>query len=106
MTRLDVGSEALSASAALLSPAERQRASRFAFDRDRRRFMVARAQLRELLAVRLGVPPESIELAYGERGKPVLGRHFAESDLHFNVSHSEDVAVYAFSLGREIGIDV
>ena len=106
MTRLDVGSAALSASAALLSPAERLRASRFAFDRDRRRFMVGRAQLRELLAVRLDVPPESIELDYGECGKPALGRHFAESDLHFNVSHCGDVAVYAFSLGREIGIDV
>src|SRR5438876_297682 len=34
--RLDVGPEAIRASAALLSDAERQRASRFAFDRDRR----------------------------------------------------------------------
>jgi len=106
MTRLEVGFEALRASRALLSPAERQRASRFAFDRDRLRFMVARAQLRELLAVRLDVPPESIELAYGERGKPALGRHFGDSDLRFNVSHSGDVAVYAFSHGREIGVDV
>ena len=106
VTRLVAGPETVRASALVLSDAERQRASRFAFDRDRRRFMVARAQLRELLAVRLGVPPESIELAYGERGKPALGQHFAASDLRFNVSHSGDVAVYAFSRGREIGIDV
>ena len=30
----------------------------------------------------------------------------AASDLRFNVSHSDDVAVYAFSTGREIGIDI
>lgn len=106
MTRLDVGSEALRAAAALLSEAERQRASRFVFGRDRHRFTVARSRLRELLGVRLDVRPESIELAYGNRGKPALARHFADSDLHFNVSHCGDVAVYAFALGREIGIDV
>jgi 4'-phosphopantetheinyl transferase len=43
---------------------------------------------------------------YGEHGKPALSQRFAASDLHFNVSHCEDVAVYAFSSGREIGIDV
>jgi 4'-phosphopantetheinyl transferase len=103
---LDAGAEAVRASAALLSETERQRASRFAFDRDRRRFIVARAQLRLLLAARLGVRPESVELVYGPRGKPALSRRFADYDLRFNVSHSEDVAVYAFALGREIGIDV
>jgi phosphopantetheinyl transferase len=50
--------------------------------------------------------PESIELVYGERGKPALARCFADSGLRFNVSHCNDVAVYAFSSGREIGIDV
>jgi 4'-phosphopantetheinyl transferase len=43
---------------------------------------------------------------YGERGKPALARGYAGSDLRFNVSHSDDVAVYAFSSGHEIGVDV
>jgi 4'-phosphopantetheinyl transferase len=106
VTRLDVGSEVVRASAALLSDAERQRANRFVFDRDRRRFTVARARLRRLLSARLGVRPESIELVYGAHGKPALGRRGAASDLRFNVSHSDDVAAYAFSPGREIGIDI
>lgn len=106
VTRLDVRLEAVCASAALLSDAERQRANRFAFDRDRRRFTFARARLRQLLAARLGMRPESVELTYGEHGKPSLARRCADSDLRFNVSHSDDVAVYAFALGREVGIDV
>lgn len=106
MTRLDVASEAVPALAALLSDAERERANRFAFDRDRSRYIVARMVLRELLATRLGVRPESIELTYGVCGKPSLAQGFADSDLRFNVSHSDDIAVYAFSRGREIGIDV
>jgi 4'-phosphopantetheinyl transferase len=104
--RLDVSPAIAGQLAQCLSDAERQRSSRFVFDHDRRRFIVARAQLRRLLATRLGVRPESVELVYGPRGKPALSRRFADSDLRFNVSHSEDVAVYAFALGREIGIDV
>jgi 4'-phosphopantetheinyl transferase len=105
-TRLDLAPEPSAELARLLSDAERQRAGRFAFDRDRRRFAVARAQLRQLLAARLGVQPESVELTYSAYGKPALAERFADSKLYFNVSHSEDVAVYAFSWGREIGIDV
>jgi 4'-phosphopantetheinyl transferase len=106
VTRLDVGPEAVRALATLLSDAERQRAGRFAFDRDRRRFIVARAQLRRLLSARLGVRPETVEFVYGAHGKPALARHFADSDLRFNVSHSDDFAVYAFAPVREIGVDV
>jgi 4'-phosphopantetheinyl transferase len=106
VSRLDGGPEDVRASAALLSDVERQRASRFVFDRDRHRFTVARARLRRLLSARLGVPPEAVGFAYGEHGKPALDRHCTASDLRFNVSHSDGVAVYAFSHGHEIGIDV
>jgi 4'-phosphopantetheinyl transferase len=106
VTRLAVGPAAVRASAVLLSDAERHRASRFVFDRDAHRFIVARARLRQLLAARLGVRPESVELAYGAWGKPALAPPGADSDLRFNVSHRDEVAVYAFSCGREVGIDV
>jgi len=89
-----------------LSDGERLRAGRFAFERDRRRFVVGRARLRYLLASRLGVRPDAVELDYGPRGKPRLSRRFADTGLHFNVSHFDNLAVYAFSTGREIGIDV
>jgi 4'-phosphopantetheinyl transferase len=106
VSRLDEGLEALAEWARLLSEAERRRASRLAFDRDRRRFIVARARLRQLLSERLGAPPESIELACGAHGKPALAGRFVESDLRFNLAHSGDIAVYAFSRGREVGVDV
>ena len=106
VARLDVEPEAVCVLATLLADAERDRAHRFAFDRDRRRFIVARARLRQLLSTRLAVRPESVELIYGKHGKPALAPQFADSGPSFNVSHSEDIAVYAFSMGREIGIDI
>ncbi len=106
VTRLDVRSEALRAGAAVLTDEERDRARRFVFDRDRDRFIGARACLRQLLAARLGTPPDSVELVYGAHGKPALAPGYADTGLRFNVSHCDDLTLYAFSCGREIGIDV
>src|SRR5437763_3175378 len=51
---LDLVSQDIDALAASLSDSERARACRFVYERDRRRFIVARGRLRELLAERLG----------------------------------------------------
>src|SRR2546430_5898315 len=82
VARPDVGPDAVSASATLLSDRERERARRFAFDPDRNRFIVARALLRQLLATRLGVRPEAVELASGARGKD-------RKSTRLNSSHSQ-----------------
>jgi 4'-phosphopantetheinyl transferase len=50
--------------------------------------------------------PDRVEFDNGPRGKPRLAGDFAESDLRFNLSHCGNVALYAFSRGREIGVDV
>ena len=104
--RLDVEPEALRTAAALLSPAEQHKANRFVFDCDRRRFIVARSRLRRLLGARLSVRPEGVELVYGKHGKPALARRFSGANVHFNVAHTEDVAVFAFSSELDIGVDV
>jgi len=96
---------AVRASASLLSAAERERAGRFAFGRDARRFIVGRGRLRQLLGARLGVRPESVELVYGARGKPALANS-GRNSLRFNLSHRDDLAVYALSWGSDVGIDV
>ena len=106
VTRLDLVPEDVRALASCLSEGELQRAKRFVFDRDRRRFIVARARLRELLSARLGMPPGSVEFSYGACGKPELSSRFADANLCFNLSHSCEIAVYGFTRGREIGIDV
>jgi 4'-phosphopantetheinyl transferase len=85
-----------------LSATERRRAERLVFERDRRRYAVARGLLREQLASRLGVAPDEVELDSGPFGKPGI----PQSDLRFNVARSGEAAVFAFSRGREIGIDV
>jgi 4'-phosphopantetheinyl transferase len=102
VARLDAPSDEVRSLQASLCPHERRRAERFRFEPHRRRFIVARGRLRQLLAARLGVQPEAVELAYGRNGKPRL----LNRDLHFSVSHCDDVALFAFSKASEVGVDV
>lgn len=89
-----------------LSPDEQQRATRFRFERDRRRFAIARGSLREILADYLGEEPERLRFAEGPHGKPALGEPHRDSGLRFNLSHSEALALCAVTRGREVGVDV
>lgn len=87
-----------------LSDDERARASRFYFERDRVRFIACRGRLRLMLAEYLGKTPDQIVLTYGPHGKPALAGNPAP--LFFNVSHSHDLALFAFRRRGELGVDV
>lgn len=89
----------------LLSPDEAERAARFHFAADRQRFVAGRALLRTILAGYLASPPSEISFSYSAREKPSLFSG-SEHSLSFNLSHSGGIALYAFSRGREIGVDV
>ena len=86
----------------LLSPDELDRAERFYFARDRRRYVTGRGILRVILGRYLGRLPGELEFVYGRNGKPrLIGR-----EIHFNVAHSEELALLAFTRVGEVGVDV
>ena len=87
----------------VLQPDEIDRANRFHFERDRKRFAIARGFLRVLLGRYFQNDPKRVMFSYGAYGKPALEQG---GSLRFNMSHSNLVALYAFTDGREIGVDV
>ena len=89
-----------------LASDEQARAARFKFDQDRRRFVAARGILRAVLGTYLHQKPASLMFSYGSHGKPTLQLDDAHGGLHFNLSHSHGVALYAVAKTREVGIDV
>jgi len=91
--------------AELLSPEERARAERFHFERDRRAFIVCRGTLRRLISSYTGLDARAIFFRVGSHRKPSLPAEHG-CDLRFNVSHSGEMALLAFSLNEEIGVDV
>ena len=88
---------------AFLSDDERERAARFHFERDRNRFAAGRGQLREVLGELLEIPPSAVRFTYGPQGKPALAH---ETDLRFNLSHSQDLALLAVTQNQEVGVDL
>lgn len=91
---------------ASLSTDELARADRFHFPADRRRFVLARGVLRALLGRYLHVEPHALRFTYGPQGKPALVPRPGWPDMHFNLSHARDMAVYAIGNGRAVGIDI
>lgn len=90
----------------VLTPAEREAASRFVFPEDARRFTAGRACLRLALGHGLGVAPGSLAFVQGPHGKPGLDLGCTRDLLHFNVSHSGSLAVIAVAADRPVGVDV
>ncbi len=116
---------------ATLTADEHARAERYRFERDRRRYVVARAALRSILGRCLGLDPARVVFSYSAAGKPELDstaasvadgggqtvagasggtavRASASSSaaLRFNVSHAHERALVAVGVGRRIGVDV
>jgi len=89
---------------ALLSPAERVRAARFAFDRDRRTFVMSHGILRRVLGKVCHDNPARLRFRQGLRGKPYLVD--APPGLQFNLSHTEGFCLVGVTRGAAIGVDV
>jgi 4'-phosphopantetheinyl transferase len=89
-----------------LSQDERTRAARFHFEVHRQYFTAGRAILRQVLAAYLGADPKELQFSYSEKDKPSLGGAWAKSGLCFNLSHSGEIALVAFTRNRQIGVDV
>lgn len=89
----------------VLSDHERRRAEGFRFDDDRRRFVVGRGRLRQVLAERLAVSPADLRFDYGEAGKPQLA-NAGSAEFGFNLSNAGDVALLAISDGPTVGVDL
>jgi 4'-phosphopantetheinyl transferase len=90
----------------VLAEDELMRAGRFFFDNDRHHFIVARGFLRILLGRYVGEEPGQVKLRSNAYGKPFLLLPAGKMSLHFNLSHSQDIALIACTSVGQVGIDV
>ena len=90
---------------AVLSAGEVARARRFFAEHHRRRYVIAHAVLRRVLATYAGVSASMLQFTAGEFGKPALNAASAPGLLEFNLSHSAERALVAVSR-RAVGVDV
>jgi 4'-phosphopantetheinyl transferase len=91
---------------AVLADDELARAARFRNPLHSAYYTVGRGVLRILLGRYLHRKPQDIRFAYTDYGKPFIDIEEPAATLRFNLSHSQDLALYAFTQQREIGIDI
>ena len=103
---LDLPTTEIERLAAFLSTDEIARANKFHFLEHKRRFIVARGILRQLLGNYLQISPNKIEFEYSDRGKPRLAASMGNSYIQFNVSHSMEYVLYGFTNNHLIGVDL
>jgi len=90
----------------LLSSVEQDRASKFKFETDRRRYTTSHVALRSILSKYINDPARALQFTEGPYGKPKLAPGHATEKIEFNLSHSHELALIAVAQGREIGVDV
>lgn len=87
----------------LLNAEELQRAQRYHFFRHQRRFTLARAGLRLILGRYLQTDPLDLQFSVNPYGKPSINH---SSQIQFNLSHSQDLAILAVGQQHPMGIDI
>lgn len=90
----------------ILSSDEAARAARFHFPVDRQRFSISRGVLRTILAGYLASDAKALSFSYSSKEKPSLSAAYSNSGITFNISHSGEVVLLAFTRGRAVGVDV
>jgi 4'-phosphopantetheinyl transferase len=104
--RLDRVPEDLGRLWATLSREEQSRAMSFYFSRHRERFIAARGILRNVLARYLRLSAHEVRFSYSASGKPALAGPSETDEICFNLSHADDLAIYAVGRSAKVGIDL
>jgi 4'-phosphopantetheinyl transferase len=99
---IDLRFEPSAAMQSWLGAEELQRAARFVFARDRRRYLAAHTALRQVLGQQVGTAPRDLRFTHGEFGKPAL----LDARCSFNLSHSDDDAAVLLADAGEVGVDL
>ena len=90
----------------ILSQDELHRARRSRFEKNRKRFILARGLLRIILSRYVHVAPDELRFTYNRYGKPAMDSMAGQKALCFNLSHSGDWILYAIRQEQEVGIDI
>ncbi|MFD9571541.1 4'-phosphopantetheinyl transferase family protein [Streptomyces sp. NPDC059982] len=107
-TREVIGGHETAGAVPMLDAAEQDRLSRLLRAGDRRSYLASHLGLRVLLGAYLGLAPEKVSLVRedcpccgGPHGRPAV----AGGAVHFSLSHSDDMAYFAFA-GVPVGVDI
>ncbi len=91
----------------LLSEDEKIQFDRYAFEKDKNLYLLARYILRTTLSKYFKkISPAEWEFKFNPFGRPFIANKNRPENLHFNISHSDGVVVCAFANTEDVGVDI
>ncbi|MCK1627358.1 4'-phosphopantetheinyl transferase superfamily protein [Bradyrhizobium sp. 160] len=103
---LAVSPSTLSYCVSLLSDDEREKARKYRYSRDSRRFIAGRAALRFLLGSYFNWAPQKVGFCRSAEGRLSLSFGPTSAVSDFNLSHSADEMIVVISSLRRVGVDI
>ncbi|NNJ93121.1 MAG: 4'-phosphopantetheinyl transferase superfamily protein [Halobacteria archaeon] len=88
-----------------LSDQEQQRYRRFLFEKDRHRYLVSHALVRNVLSNYAEIAPAAWSFSESGHGRPEVANP-GLSDIRFNLSHTSGLAACLVTYVRDCGVDV
>ncbi len=85
-----------------LSPTEQERADKFIFPNDRDNYIISHYMLNKQLAKELKTPSDSLNINSKNWTKPYI----PNTDIDFNLSHSNNLFCFAITKTGQIGVDI
>lgn len=89
----------------LLCSDEIERISKYNTQVLRNRQVMSKSILRKMLSLYLKINAQEINLIHNNFGKPFVTSANETDSIKFNISHSENIGIFAFSL-NDLGIDI
>lgn len=103
---LALSCKAIDSYVSLLDKNELQRANALRINSNKKKFLIKRGSLRQLLSYYLSSEPVSVRFAYAKHGKPYIEPSINPDNIRFNISDSHDMALVAITRGKEVGVDL
>lgn len=103
---LDASASQLDAYRGVLSQDEKARVVRFKFPHLQEQWIAARAGLKHVLSQYCPSSPGQLQFDHTKNGKPVLANRSEPAHLHFNLSHSHNLALLAVTRLAPVGVDL
>jgi 4'-phosphopantetheinyl transferase len=85
---------------------EKEKADNIRSQENRKAYIISRGILRTILSEYLKVEPGDIVFEYNEHGKPSIADGLNPRNVRFNLSHSNDLILYAVAKNKEVGVDI
>ncbi len=89
-----------------LSSEEKNRINKYNTQLLKNRQVMSKAILKKLLSLYLEKNVKEINFIYNNYGKPYIACDKVANSVKFNISHSENVGIFAFTLNDDLGVDI